>query len=325
MTEVSESPLAALRNDGLCVLNAARPPARRTLVVAGLARSGTTMVAGALHHLGIDMMGGAAANAVYEDLELSRALEAGDTGPIRRLVAIRNAAGRPWGWKRPSSLGALGELERHFTNPRYVVVFRDMLAIATRNRVSMRANVVDNLAASYRQYGVLLEWVRQVRAPTMLVSYEKAMLDKAAFVSALATFAGADAAGCTQAVRFIRRDSPRYLRASRNWGGKGRLGRADCEAIAGWACWPDRGEAVDVRISVNGRTLATVTADLQRQDIRRRGLHASGNCGFLYRCGAGEVRAGDVVTARIAGDVIDLPGSGMKAGAAPPVGAKPRR
>ena len=67
-----ELDLSKLDNTGFLRINwPGPPPAERTLIVLGVARSGTTMVSGALHHLGIDMGMGGKPNTVYEDVALS--------------------------------------------------------------------------------------------------------------------------------------------------------------------------------------------------------------------------------------------------------------
>lgn len=301
----------SLSNAGVLVLNDTdRPlPRQRTLIVLGIARSGTTMVAGALHHLGIDMMGGRRPNPVFEDVEIGGALDRSDTSALRRLIAQRDGARDVWGWKRPAAVEQMARLERWFRNPEYIVVFRDLFAIANRNRISVQADVLDNMRQSLEQYGRLLELLARTQRRALLVSYEKAMLDKAAFARALAGFAGTGEEQIARVRRYIQRDSQAYLATSRNWGGRGRLARATPEVVSGWASWRDDVRPVTVQIVVNGRECATLIADQLRPNLQRGGQHPTGRCGFDYRPPAGSLAAGDVVTARIVGDVADLPGS----------------
>ena len=52
------------------------------------------------------------------------------------------------------------------------------------------------------------------------------------------------------------------------------------QTVQGWACQIGSERATMVRIEINGKTAATVSADLFRPDIRRRGLKRSGCAGF---------------------------------------------
>lgn len=52
------------------------------------------------------------------------------------------------------------------------------------------------------------------------------------------------------------------------------------QTVQGWACQIGSERPTIVRIEVNGQTVARITADLFRPDIRRRGLKRSGCAGF---------------------------------------------
>ena len=73
------------------------------------------------------------------------AVEAGDTAAVRRVVGQYNRQHATWGWKRPASLHHIADLHATLRNPHYVVVFRDLFAIANRNRISMGANLLANM------------------------------------------------------------------------------------------------------------------------------------------------------------------------------------
>lgn len=303
-----QSGVAALVNTGVHILNDVETlPAERTLIVLGIARSGTTMVAGALHHLGVHVAMGKQPNGVFEDTEIAALLERKDYKALESLVQQRNLSHPVWGWKLPAAVDEIAQIERYFRAPEYIVVFRDLFAIANRNRISVRSELSANMRDVHARYNRLLSFLEQTGRRTMLVSYEKAMLDREAFVKALSQFAavGGDEA-LRQAEAHVQRDSPNYLRGSRNWGGLGHLTVPTHQIIGGWAYIPGQLEPVMIEIEVNGRPLCTIRADLPIDELKRRG-HPTGLCGFhLSLPKPWHLKAGDVVNARIAGDSAEL-------------------
>jgi hypothetical protein len=303
-----QSGVSALVNTGVHVLNDTPPPAERTLIVLGVARSGTTMVAGALHHLGVFVSMGGRPNAVFEDGEIGALLDRKDYAALATMVEARNREHAVWSWKRPDAIDHLPQIENCFRSPEYIVVFRDVFAIANRNRISVRAELLPNMDDALARYSRLLRFRKDSKRRTLLVSYEKAMLDRESFVRALAQFAavGGDEKRLRQAEAHVEQDSPVYLRQSRNWGGIGHLTVPAHNIIGGWAYVPGQPEPVMIEIAVNGRALATLRADLPIEELKKRG-HPTGQCGFhLSLPKTWHLKDGDVVTARIAGDVADL-------------------
>ena len=81
---------------------------------------------------------------------------------------------------------------------------------------------------------------------------------------------------------------------------RGRLGVVESRRISGWAAIPGRDQSVHVRLQVNGGREITVVADRPRPDIRHRGLHPTGACGFEVMLTPSEaLQPGDVLRAFI--------------------------
>jgi hypothetical protein len=208
--------LEGLRNNGLTILNPVAPaPAQRTVMVAGLARSGTTMVATVLSKLGIHM-GDVIVDDVYEDIEMARAIRR-RKGAVKKLAAQRDAVHRIWGFKRPEAIGLLRDAERVLTNPCAVVVFRDPLAISLREEISMSASLLPQMASSVERTADLVRAVSESTIPLLLVSYEKAMTEPAAFVDAVIAFLELEIPGERRAaaVASMVNGPAKYLESSR--------------------------------------------------------------------------------------------------------------
>lgn len=178
-----DSPISLLNPRG-------RFPSHRTIVVLGLYRGGTSMIAGALRSLGVFFGERFDPGHNHEDLEFQGA----DAARIRDLVALRNQAHDVWGWKDPGSLFSFRDWRESLRNPYFVVVFRDVLAAA---QTEIRTETFDDLFAALRMKHehttALIDAVdtaTNAGDPMLLVSYERALFDRARFVRELAAGLG---------------------------------------------------------------------------------------------------------------------------------------
>lgn len=166
----------------------------RTIVVVGVARGGTSMVAGALHHLGVPM-GKPCQPPIYEDTRFDDPLAKGDARAVRKLARQSTRQWRVWGYKRPKSAQHLRLIDRTFVNPRYVVVFRDVAAVARRQQLA-HAEEPESIAAragalklSLKKYMQITDFLLKHEPPALSISYEKAVQQPNAFLDSLMDFA----------------------------------------------------------------------------------------------------------------------------------------
>lgn len=300
-----------LHNKGVLAINMPDAlPEEKTVIVLGAARGGTSMVAGALHHLGVWM--GENIAPVYEDVALSEAVEQGRIEDIDSIIAHHNEAHSIWGWKRPSAVKHADTWHGKFRNPFYVVVFRDLFAIANRNRISMLSDVVANMRDATQHFESILDFITKLKEPTLLVSYEKAMIDPQHFVNNLRDFVGiGDETAIDAAVGFIEPNPEVYLKASRITNSKGVVDRVGSDKISGWAMYSQAPKRLaKVLIKINDDREYVVVADHFRQDLLDKGIHPTGKCGFLLTLAAEDIlRTGDTVSMRVVGDIKDLKNS----------------
>ncbi len=304
---MATNPLDILVNRGFHELRACNSLSERTVIVLGVARGGTSMVAGALSTLGV-YMGDGINDVVYEDLTFSRAVESRDQLQVRTIINDRNKRYPIWGWKRPASLYYINNLESHFRNPVYVVVFRDVFAIANRNRISMSTDVIHNMRRSLQEYLKLIEFLAESSAPCLLVSYDKALNNKEAFVRQLAKFVGVDDEKSVQrAISSIRPASARYLDGTRTTRSVGCVDKVSVDCICGWARYRRTQNPIKVQLLINGQEVMQTKADMFRPDVLVAGRHPTGRCGFSFALPE-ELRLqyGVEVRVRAVGDVRDL-------------------
>ena len=72
--------------------------------------------------------------------------------------------------------------------------------------------------------------------------------------------------------------------------------RAEPRLVAGWAVGADPGQPIRVALLINGNEVARTMADKPRPELKRRGIHPTGDCGFIFRFEpGGPLRVGDQV------------------------------
>jgi hypothetical protein len=288
--------LDALRNLGAIRLGEPVPRGAKTIVVIGVARGGTSMVASVLERLGV-FLGDQAAAPVFEDVRLASAIEAKDETLSRSIVDEYDAGHSLWAFKRPSLIDHLSTAKKLFRNPVYIVIFRDVLAIGNRNALSMKSDALKSMKQSLRQYEVVRQFVESEHPSALLVSNEKAVIHPQTFVGELVDWLGLEVSDekLSAAADSIVVDHPQYLNVSRLQF-LGRLDKATPEYVAGWAFIKGRNGPAKLEVRVNGQLVATIAAERHRPDVEKKGLHPTGFCRFrhAFEEGDGVVRGASV-------------------------------
>ena len=164
------------------ILRAGADVPQRTVLVTGVARGGTSMVAGVVRELGIDL--GANLGPNHEDPQfLSTRVR-----DIRAVIARRNAEKDVWGWKMPHAAGQLRRIERNLRNPFVIVVFRNTLAVVRSRMARQHIDAQTAFALTLDHQAEVARAARRTRAPLMLVDYEAALAEPDALVEGVARF-----------------------------------------------------------------------------------------------------------------------------------------
>jgi hypothetical protein len=163
-----------------------------TLIVLGVSRGGTSAAAGILGQLGV-YMGNSGKPPMYEDLYLNKAILQDRELDYSNRIEEYNHAHMIWGYKGVVLNRNLSHYHRFFRNPRYLVVFRDLLAIASRARISAGHSVTKIIARQLNEYRRIMAFIEKDSPTAILVSYEKLLLHPAAIVENIAEFAGLEA------------------------------------------------------------------------------------------------------------------------------------
>jgi hypothetical protein len=154
-----------------------------TVVILGVPRGGTTMVAGVAQRCGLFIGDNLLGN--LEDQRFVRA----DAAELEATVLGCNEMRKVWGWKYPRAADYLSELLPKLRNPRLVMVWRDPVAAASRS-ISRGDPVALALKRMTAIQNKNLRLVQEASCPILHVSYERAIREPLPFIEALVEFIG---------------------------------------------------------------------------------------------------------------------------------------
>lgn len=270
------------KNAGVVALND-RPVQAGAAVaycVLGMPRGGTTMVAKLLQCAGVFM--GEAMPYTAEDPAFAALLREPrpDIGAFDALVAKRNASHGAWGFKAP--FRNHWDILRSIPNCRFVAVFRDILAVGNRNRISVNADLIQSMQANLALEAGLLKFISSIDNPVLLLSYEKALVETKEVVEELIRFTGGMPAPELRArmADIVQPSEAGYLAAQ-----GANPGKAAChidvlskERVAGWARYKT-GENVFLELLFDDVVVAKGLAQIRRSDLAQR-FGGDGGFGF---------------------------------------------
>jgi hypothetical protein len=294
------------RNSGFWLINASTndQDAAGTVVVAGLGRSGTSMLAAVLKAGGI-FMGERTAIGTHEDQQIAALLQPRQRRDLRLLIEQRNQDHNLWGFKLPSRQILQPSLFRLLRHPYLVVIFRDILAIAGRRQISKGESLQSQLTQSLGEYRRLVRFLDRIDHPCLLISYEKALLDPDMLVDQLDHFLGLhlDAttkAACRSSIQVSPAIYRREVREQQGW--QGRLEEIHKDRIKGWAFVGQADAPARVEIWINGLLQHVCIAGRPRPDVQSEHQLRTSACGFCFELTppSQQLKPGDQVSARLA-------------------------
>lgn len=298
-----------LENKGFAFLNTKKVNTeKRQIVVIGTARGGTSLVAGALHNLGV-FTGDKSNPPVFEDVLLSNAFENNELETAKSIVKRYSDEHFVWAWKRPAALNYLDKVEQVIPNPFYIFIFKDIFAIANRNSISMQADIGKGLQNALTDYSKIVDFVSHTDKPTMLVSAEKALQNKESFVNALIELNKniVDLSENSQkAIDFIMPNPKEYLDITRNTKSIGSIDLLSCTRVKGWAKNVHNENPVHIDILIAGELKLRFLANDLRNDLIAKNLSRNGLCGFDVDISNLGLEPGIEVEVKVESDINNL-------------------
>jgi len=261
MSDIIESK----KNTGVVALNApSMKEEAKTIIVVGVARGGTSVVAGTLHALGVFM--GGAQSPVFEDLKLSLAFEKKSKESFKSVVEEYNQKNDIWAWKRPSSLYELNMVAKTVRNPYFIFVFRDFVSISNRNSISMKFDFKKGLVSALDDYAKIVKFIKKTNYPSLFVSSEKAVSNKEHFIEAVSEFCQLTPTQeqKSKALTFISPDSAEYLSKTRIDRSQGWVDEwyLQTGVLRGWAHFPAQSDKnAIVQVMVDNQVITKFTAN----------------------------------------------------------------
>ena len=306
-----------LQNSGIIRLHrpsdASAQASSRTLIVSGVARSGTSMIARILCGAGV-FMGSQLDDVVFEDNEFASLFENLALAKIGRLVQRRNSEHETWGFKRPH-LHLYGKsLVDVFRNPYMIITMRDPVAIAERNVLSEQNNPASSLSTAVDDLQAMVRFARLLSCPVLLISYEKAVQKPEVFVKDLLDFCGLDLPPAARAplLNLVEPNRLAYVEtANRTFDGY--IDNVVGTALFGWA-W-QRGSRTPQILTLfkDDEPVADFGADLYRLDLAKAGV-GSGRHGFSIDLSRFGFTSKSIVSVRVSGRYFTLNNSGLRLG-----------
>ena len=300
---------SSLINNGLQIIGV---PQRESgpVVVVGVARGGPSMIAGALAKLGV-YMGDQAEAPVFEDVLLSNAMEAGNFDLARQISNRYEINHKNWGWKRPSSVEYLNELDDILMPYAYIFIFKDIFSIAKRNTISILEYTLLTMDLANKNYGKCIEFIKNKKPYGLLVSYEKTLANPEALVGYLINVKHLNPTDyeIKSAIEFIRINPEDYLDSSRITKSEGCLDDVSIDSISGWARYIHSKNPAKVEVLLNDVLIGSAIANEFREDLDS--IYES-PCAFNFKWPQGvDICKGDFIRLRVGNDIQDLCNSPM--------------
>ena len=163
-------------------------PQKKTLIVLGAPRGGTSMVSGLLRILGIFM--GHRIEGNHEDRDFIKWKRKNEKEKAIELVDERNQENDIWGVKVPGLILWMKDLEEHFRNPMYIIIYRNTFTSAISKVEKKNVELPLALSVTQNFYSLILEFVKESQNPMLFLSYENCCDNPIEFIETLSEFIG---------------------------------------------------------------------------------------------------------------------------------------
>jgi hypothetical protein len=292
-----------------------------TIIIIGINRGGTSAIAASLDSLGVSL-GEKSKKPIYEDIALARAFRAKEWKTFKSIVADYDATHKRWAWKLPDSINDIKRVGKLFNEKKYIFVFRDIFAIASRKKQALDQDILPNMTKANHAYGDVLKLIKKNNIDYLMVSYEKVLTEPENYATQLLEFLEQEntdenikkicdsiSISPTDYILWSERKKQVALLDKHNV--TGHLSRASNNMISGWVKPKDSDKNLSVKVLYENNEIATVLADEYRDGLVKAGISSIGRHGFSY-CLANAVSYGDSISVVESMSGVDLSGSPKK-------------
>ncbi len=286
--------------------------AEKTFIVIGVARGGTSVIAGALDKLGV-FTGEKSVQPVFEDVKLATAFENNDLSEAKKIIELYDQDHDIWAFKRPASIKYIDELHKMCRNPIYLFVFKDIFSIANRNNISMKQDIINGLQNAHSSYAKILDFLsKKKNINAFLFSYEKVMNNKESFIDVLINAIGKENISNKEkkaVLNFIEPNPKAYLDVSRITRSMGEVTKITASKVIGWGKYVHSDEAATVELYINGELVQSKSASDLCRHVSGAKPPPKGNYGYLFDLKDTPLKTGDRVAVKLTDDIHFLKNS----------------
>jgi len=159
---------------------------QRSIMVVGVERGGTSMVAGVLRSLGVCM--GTRTGRNHEN----PAFQFDNPDILQKQIELMNAEYDVWGFKYPRASLMIDFYNEHLRNPYYILVTRNIASVVDSWCSRGQNDPVETALHAIEYYSVALHAIKSSLRPSLMVNYELACKYPVAFIEAAAKFVGVE-------------------------------------------------------------------------------------------------------------------------------------
>ena len=198
---------------GTLVKNGPKITERKSIIICGPTRGGTSFAASAFFRLGVPFTRDPddKLSIRLEHSELQRAFSVQNWKMLGTTVEDFCYLHSVWGWKLPAIEGQFAKVVQMIPNPHAVMIFKEPLSVAARKATVRKRDPVEHLQEVMRAYGRMAALAASTEDPLLLVSYDKAVANLPAFLKVAAHYAGITSYDEDTVIAGIREDQRRYL------------------------------------------------------------------------------------------------------------------
>ncbi|TAJ90730.1 MAG: hypothetical protein EPO41_17470 [Reyranella sp.] len=202
---------------GALIKNGHKTTERKSIIICGPTRGGTSFAASVFYRLGVPFKRDAddKLSIRLEHSELQLAFSAQNWKMMDKTVEDFCYLHLVWGWKVPAIERQLAKVAQMIPNPHAVMIFKEPLSVAARKAIVRKSDLVQRLQEVVNAYGMMAALAASAEYPLLLISYDKAVANLPVFLKVAAHYAGIASYNENAVIAGIQEDQRRYLRATR--------------------------------------------------------------------------------------------------------------